>query len=59
MKKIMAVIFLALFSATVAFASATAAATPVPSKAACKKGHKHCGHKANKPATTTTATVAK
>jgi hypothetical protein len=44
MKKIMAIIFLALFSATVAFGSVAAAATPVPAKS-CKKMHKHCGHK--------------
>jgi hypothetical protein len=44
MKKVMAVIFLALFSATVAFGSVAAAGTPVPAKV-CKKMHKHCGHK--------------
>jgi hypothetical protein len=55
MKKIMAVIFLALFSATVAFGSVTAGATPVPAKS-CKKMHKHCGHK---KAPTAKATPAK
>jgi len=59
MKKIMAIILIGLFSATVAFAGteANAAPTPVPSKSAkkmCKHGKK-CGKKVKPVAAATPA----
>ena len=61
MKKIMAIVLIALFSATVAFAGnvTNAAPTPVPSKTCKKMGKHHGGKKCNKVKPAAAATPAK
>ncbi len=60
MKKIMAIVLIALFSATVAFAgtAGSASATPGPSKA-CKKMGKHHGKRCKKVNPAAAATTTK